>query len=547
MLQSSTSRVKPTTERTYVTLFRGDYGRLSLLLLALLVLTGLPHLYALLKESGQQVYMGIVSDVPDTTQYFAWLRAHQESLIVSNWMTPEPNEPAFFNLLWLVLGHLALWTGLSFTGVFQVMRICAGLSFGFTLFWLYGLLAESRRERWLATLLVLLGGGVGWIWVIEKYVSGRSDLLFPLDAQVAEPNTFLSLIGYPHFLIAAALMFAIFGLFVVAERLHQMRWFVLAAVVALLLSVQHAYDLLTIYLVLGAYVLLRWWNSGKLPWHSAIGLTIIGLVSSPPAAYFTYLTSTDPMWRQVLAQFSNAGIFTPNPLHLLIIFGPQLPLAVAALPALWRRRSDADLLLLSWVVVGFGLLYIPTDFQIHMLNPYQVPLALLAMRVVLRFAETPGKYTLLRRWAPIGLLLLALPINVYLLSWRVLDLNRQSAPYFLHRDEVAALEWLNQQPDHEVVLSSETLGQYAPALSGKRAVLAHWAQSVDYYTKRDEVALFFAPTSAQNQRQAVIERYNVRYVLAGDAELAAGAGPALDAAGLELVFEQPHARVYMVK
>jgi hypothetical protein len=547
LLQSSTNQISVAPRAARLSISRRDHLALALGLVALLLLTGLPHLYGSLSSPPDRQYMGIVSDVPDTAQYFSWLRAHQESLVVSNWMTPEPNQPAFFNLLWLALGRLALWADIGLATCFQLLRLVAGVSFGYALFWLYGLLAEDRRERWLATVLVLVGAGQGWIWLVEKYMSGRDGLLYPLDTQVAEPNAFLSLIGYPHFLLAAAFVLAIMGLFLVGERAGKLMFYGLAALLALALGLQHAYDLITIYLVLGAYLLLRWWDQRRFPWHGAIGLTLIGLVSSPPAAYFAYLTSHDPIWRQVLAQFANADVYTPNPLHLLIVLGPQLPLAIAALPGLWRRRSDADLLLLAWTVVGFGLLYIPTDFQIHMLNPYQVPLAILAVRTVRRIGAAPGAGIWLRRWAPAALLLVAIPINVYLLGWRFIDLARHQAPYYLHRDEVAALEWLDRQGGHDVVFSSETLGQYAPALAGKRAVLAHWAQSIDYYTKRADVARFFDPATPPAERAALLQRYDVAYVLAGEAELQAGAGAALDGAPLERVFEAPGAVVYRVQ
>jgi hypothetical protein len=547
LLQSSTSQIGAAPRAAQLSISRRDHLMLALVLAALLLLTSLPHLYAGLSSPPDRQYMGIVSDVPDTAQYFSWLRAHQESLIVGNWMTPEPNQPAFFNLLWLILGRLALWTGIGLATCFQLLRLVAGVSFGYALFWLYGLLAEDRRERWLATVLVLVGGGVGWIWAVEKYLAHRDGLLYPLDAQVAEPNAFFSLIGYPHFLLAAALVLAIMGLFLVGERSGRLKFYGLAAVLALALGLQHAYDLITIYLVLGAYLLLRWWEGRRFPWHGAVGLTLIGLLSSPPAAYFAYLTSHDPIWRQVLAQFANADVYTPNPLHLLIVLGPQLPLAAAALPGLWRRRNDADLLLLAWMVVGFGLLYIPTDFQIHMLNPYQVPLAILAVRSARWIAAAPGAAARLRRWAPAALLLVAIPINVYLFGWRFVDLSRHQAPYYLNRDEVAALEWLDHQGGHSVVLSSETLGQYAPALAGKRAVLAHWAQTVDYYTKRADVAHFFDPATSQTERLVLLRRYDVAYVLAGEAELQAGAGAALDGAPLDRVFAAPGAAIYRVR
>src|SRR3954466_5913365 len=116
--------------------------------------TPLPHPYGSLSSPADRHFMGIVLDVPDTAQYFSWLRAHQQAVLVSNWMTPEPNQPAFFNLLWFCLGRLALWTGMGLAESFQLLRIVAGAAFAFALFWLYGLLADDRRERWLATALV---------------------------------------------------------------------------------------------------------------------------------------------------------------------------------------------------------------------------------------------------------------------------------------------------------------------------------------------------------------------------------------------------------
>lgn len=545
MLRFSTNRIDlPARRAAYATTWR-DRLALGIGIGVQLLLTSLPYLYGSLSSPADRRFMGIVIDVPDTAQYFAWLRAHQQALIVSNMLTPEPNQPAFFNLLWLILGRLASWTGLELSTSFQLLRLAAGIAFGYTLFWLYGLLAEDRRERWLATVLVLLGGGLGWIWVVEKYLAGRTELLYPLDVQVAEPNAFLCLLGFPHFLLAAALVLAIMGRFILGGRTRGRASYGLAALLAILLGLQHAYDLITVYAVLGALVLLRWWSQQRFPRDQLAGLALIVLCSSPPAAYFAYLTSHDPIWRQVLAQFANAGVYTPDPLHLLIVLGPQLPLALAMMPELLRRQRDIDLLLLAWTIVGFGLLYIPTDFQIHMLNPYQVPLAILAVRTARRIAASRGGLGM-QRVLPAALLLIALPVNLYLLSWRFVDLGRHRAPYYLHRDEVAALQWLAQQTGDTVVLSSETLGQYVPALTGKRAVLAHWAQTVDYYTKRAEVARFFDPASPPNERDALLQRYRVAYILAGEAELQLGMEAVLDATRLEPVFKANAAAVYRV-
>ena len=73
-----------------------------------------------------------------------------------------------------------------------------------------------------------------------------------------------------------------------------------------------------------------------------------------------------------------------------------------------------------------------------------------------------------------------LPTNLYLWAWRFTDLGRHDYPYYLYEDEIQALGWLreNAEPD-DTALSSLALGQYIPAISGSKAFLAHWAQTVD--------------------------------------------------------------------
>ena len=78
-------------------------------------------------------------------------------------------------------------------------------------------------------------------------------------------------------------------------------------------------------------------------------------------------------------------------------------------------------------------------------------------------------------------------------------------------------------------------------------MLAHWAQTVDYYTKRAQVARFFDPATPTAERAALLQHYQVTYVLVGEAELRAGARAALDTPLLEKTFDSPRAVVYRVR
>ena len=60
----------------------------------------------------------------------------------------------------------------------------------------------------------------------------------------------------------------------------------------------------------------------------------VAVFSAPMAFYFQSLTSNDPLWRSILAQYANAGRLDAPHIHLVVLMG--LPLVLAAF-ALFRR------------------------------------------------------------------------------------------------------------------------------------------------------------------------------------------------------------------
>jgi hypothetical protein len=553
---------EPRARRAWLGL--SDRGLVLGLAVAILAITALPYLFAYRSSPADRHFVGIVFNVPDHLQYFSWLRDHRHAWLVANRMTPEPNSPALFNLLWLCVAQIQVITGWSVAALFQGTRLIAGAALLLVLYPVCGLFTRTRAERWTAYLLIVLGSGLGWIWVVDKAVSRLPDLRYPFDVHVAEPNTLFIIMAYPHFTIAAALILAVFICFLRALRRQSWAWALLGALLALTLTLQHAYDLLLITLVPAGALGLLALRDRRIPWRAGAMLALIVGVAAPPAAYFTLLTSRDPLWREVLAQFANAGVFTPRPLHLLVLMG--VPLIVALAAGAWglvrlvgqaRSRgagawagwqaSDADLFLWSWFAVGLALLYIPADFQIHMLNTWQVPVGLIAVRALHRqfMPWLAKRRPRLVRLAPLVLVLAALPTSCYLLSWRILDLGRHRAPYYVTAGEDAALEWLGEHAGpQDVVLSGLALGQFVPARSDARAFLGHWAQTVDFYGKQTQVEQFFSAAAGDAARRALLQRYSVTYVLYGSEERALGGyDPAQDAL-LEPVFSNGDVVIY---
>jgi uncharacterized membrane protein len=129
-----------------------------------------------------------------------------------------------------------------------------------------------------------------------------------------------------------------------------------------------------------------------------------------------------------------------------------------------------------------------------------------------------------------------------------LDLSQHDYPYYLYKEEIGALEWLEKQPGVDsVVFSSLTLGQYVPALTGKHAFLAHWAQTVDFYDKGDMVKDFYKPETDNARRLAILHAYNVKYVIYGPAERLIGEADFARSPYLEEVFSSSKVQIFEVR
>lgn len=520
-------------------------------IILVILATNLPYWYGYATTPADKEFMGMMLDVPDHLQYFSWMRELTHANLAANKLTPEANAPVFFNLLWWGLGRISYGLEWDYAQTYQLLRVVATTLFLLLLYRVCAWFLPRGPMRRIAFLVATFSSGLGWILVVLKYTLTDGQLLFPLDLYVAEGNTFLSILGYPHF-IAAALYILVFDLVLRGQQKQDWRYDVAAGLFALFLGWQHAYDLIIVYAVMGSYGLLTLLRDRAWPWHLVRSGVIVGLISCWPAIYSVLLTSLDPIWKEVLAQFANAGVYTPGLLHLPILLGVAFVLALATAiadkPFMLKGKDNKSLFLMAWFWISFVLVYLPVDYQIHMLNGWQVPIAILATQGLYRYAiprvQRWGVKWSVEKWLPIALILVIVPTNLYLFAWRFVDLGRHDYPYYLHKDEVAALDWLEQhvQPD-DVILSSLTMGQYIPAHTGAHAFLAHWAQTVDFFEKQRQVDLIFAQHGSLQEAKAILERYHVDYVVCGPAERAIGS---CDMVELELgnkVFETPEVQV----
>jgi hypothetical protein len=528
--------------------------------LFLIGLTSIPYLFGYLTAPLEKQFMGIMLDVPDHVQYFSWMRELSQANLAANKLTSELNKPVFFNLLWWGLGRLGNIFNFDYPVIYQIMRVIAPICFLPIAYWFCALYFKDLWKRRVAYLTICLTSGLGWILIVLKYTLTQGELLYPLDVFIAEGNTFLCILGYPHF-IAALLYIAVFGLVLIGEQTNKYSYSVAAGFFALFLGWQHAYDLIIVYGVLGAYGTLKIVRDRRIPKYLLISGIMVVAISCWPAVYSVLLTSLDPLWEEVLAQFANAGVYTPNLLHLPVLLGAPFLLALASAikynPLRVDQRSDLSLFLSAWFWITFVLVYLPVDYQIHLINGWQLPISIYSTMglfdLLIPLFKSKLPMSRLRNWnwslgIPVVFLVFISLTNIYLWFWRFVDLSRHDYPYYLYKDELQIMEWLeaNGEPS-DVVLSSLNIGQYIPALTGKHAFLAHWAQTVDYHEKEALVKKFYDDNFDHGMRENFLRDFQIDFIFWGSAEKALGNFNPSTADYLLLAYRLPKAEVYRVR
>jgi hypothetical protein len=498
-------------------------ARVGLLVGLLLFAAGSPpFLYAWLSTPADKLYTGLMFDVPDHAQYWSWVTASKHGLFIANTMTPEPNPPIFLNPMMWSLAQLQQAAGLCFASLFQVWRLLACLVLGVALVKGIRAFVPDRTRRGAAYAMAIVGGGgLAWILIAAKYARHLGDVPFPQDLYTVEPNTFFASFAYPYLALAQGLLLLTFLGAWLVHRHGSIEGYVLAIGAAVALALTHAYDLISVYAVLAAFWLFETVRTRKIPVRLTMAGIAIGVASGPIAVYYQRLTASDPLWQALLRQYANAGVWTPPHFHLVLLMGIPLLLAIFSLGWALKSRGPESFIAV-WAIVGLALIYLPVVFQIKLLTAWQFPIAILAAHAwhqdilpSLSRMRPLGSLFAQRRAIGLALLIaLIIPTNLYLYVWRFTELRRHERPYYLHKDEMAALEWLSSHTGPEdVVIAPLEIGQFVPNYGGTRAFLAHWAMTNRFFERREQAALFFNAATPDDYRQAVLDRNGVTLVL----------------------------------
>ncbi|HEV3233070.1 MAG TPA: hypothetical protein VG329_00795 [Candidatus Dormibacteraeota bacterium] len=513
---------------------------------ALFAVTMVPYLVAYLNAPPGGVFNGFFFLGDDGSTYISEMRAGANG--AWGWIDPyisrPVGDPVLLFMLYILAGKLAALAHIPVFAAFHLLRLSGAVALVLAARRLAVATLPPGRPRQLAVILGLLGAGAGYLLALASMGLHQADVLgqplAELDLHIPEISGFFSVMTFPHFAWAAALMaLAVVDLMAVASAQSPRAGLApaLRATIFIAALVFIHPQMLVILAVLATVMLLafrpapRQWVLVLLPF----------LLCAPLFLYFLYILTTDP----VVSVFARQWTQGPFPvLPTLFAFGFPLVLAAIAIATRDARRNPRLLVLAAWVAMVLALLYLPSPVSIQrrLFDGIFLPIGVLAavgVEAVARRglaaipAQRLGNYIVAACLLTSGL--------VYAVSVSM-SVSRFPGIY-INASEAQAMDWLAQRlgpGTPPAVMSVTGTGLFIPALAGARVYTGNYSQTIDSASKADTAAT--AIRAGGPGLVGLMRDQGTTYLFIGPEERASGVG-SIDLA-LSLVYDQGGVQIY---
>jgi hypothetical protein len=515
-----------------------------------LALTSLPYLIGYWAQGNNYQFLGFIFGVDDGNSYIAKMLAGA----TGDWLfrspyTAYPQSGAFSFFPYLLLGKLSAPPGQHDQLVFlyQLFRWAGGFLVILATYDFVALFIQRKNYRRLATAMVTLGGGMGWLFALG--LSGLWQERIPLEFYSPETFGFLSVLGLPHLEVARACLLWGLRAYLLNTREFSFRRAVNGGLLWLIMGFFQPLTVVTGWAILGLHVVVVSISRNIKDFHpfkiiassectrilTAVGMVVI----SAPIVFYTLIAfNTDPFLKNWTSQ---NRILSPPILDYLLAFLNILPFSIAGIVMVFRKKEWDACLPALWVLIFPLLAYAPYNLQRRLPEGTWVALVILAFIVIenqlARFQKP------IRAWAG-----LAFFSTIIFFVGAVFTVVVPKSPLFVSQNEKNAFSALGElaQKD-DVVLADFRISNELPAWLPVRTVVGHGPESIHASQLTAQVDSFLSTSGQDSERLDLIREFNIKYIVLGPEEQGGSYWKPGGSDFIELVYQDVDFKIYRVQ
>lgn len=510
----------------------------------LLGITSIPYLLGYILQGEDWRFTGFVFGVEDGNSYIAkMLWGSTGAWLFRTPYTAFPQNGFFAFIPYMLLGKLTATPSQheQLVALFQIFRWVGGMAMIWASYQFLALFFDEIRLRRWGVVLVITGGGLGWLSIF-----GLQDLWFkglPLEFYSPETFGFLSIYGLPHLSLGRALL--IWGLVGYlkggeVQKVGRIQ-LVLPGFLWLILGIMQPLTVVTGWAVLAAhlglmatYGLYGYYKREVFDWkkwrnHVKIAITMI-ILSSPLVIYTMLSFTFDPFLREWSSQNL---IMSPPPGDYLLAFAVILPFVITGLRKMLEEIKPRTLALLGWVLIFPLLAYAPYNLQRRLPDGIWVALVtlgLFGLSIIKSKIWRLASYTWLI-WSILSVIIL--------LVGSIFTISQVQSPIFRPAAEVEAFLFLRiQAPENAVVITSYENANPLPAWAPVRVLIGHGPESMRLAQIQPQVEDFIAYRLEPSRQKELLELFDAKYILLGPQEISRGFYKDVDTGIYKLLYQK---------
>ncbi len=479
--------------------------------LVILLITTIPYLAGYFQQGGDWRFTGFLFGLEDGNSYIAkMLTGTYGSWLFRSPYSAMPQTGVVAFSPYILLGKLAYPPEAhdQLVVIFHFFRLVAG---GF-LFWatyaFCSMFIQNIAFRRLASLMILIGGGMGWISLL--FNQGNTGWGGSLEFYSPEAFGFLSLLGLPHLSMARGLL--LLGLIYIFKfKEGDTRWgnAVKAGISWFFVGFFQPLTIVSGYGILGCYFLIRIIHVGKKDWRSVLPeigrAAVMGLMSVPWVLYNFIFFNSDPYLK---AWYAQNIISSPPVLDYLLSYGLFLAAGIPALIFIFKEKQQKFFVLPAWILCAGILAYVPYNLQRRFIDGVWVALVLL---IFISLARIHNKIIRQVIGTILGLSFIAPVLVLMVMSIGIL---KPSEPVFRTVDEIKMVFTLEKQiTPGDIVLTDYKTANSLPAWIPVRVIAGHGPESVDLKAQLSNVTSFFLENQDIAWQRDYLRKNKVRYIV----------------------------------
>jgi len=387
-------------------------------------------------------------------------------------------------------------------------------------------------------ILSLLPLGFGWILRLV-----RSDLNLP-DVYLGEGNSFLSLILYPHFTAAVALMIVTFiAIIRLLTNKNTWLWAVIGGLSGFGIALIHPYPIIVIWLTIALIPIISIVKFKHFSFQNLTKLGIVALIPAPLIIYQFYVFRFQEVFKDWAAQ----NTCPRGPLIVYFLgYGLIAILAAVGLYYIFKSKNKIKYYVIAlWGAVNFLAILIPLSFQRKLIEGAQIPLVILGV-IGLVFLLQRLK---LKRWLTISLVAVIIAISslsiIPILKDYYQPVKAQDREIYYSDSEKESFEWIKENySDHPLVLSKDFRGGYLVWKANARVYIGHWSETINFYDdKVIQVESFFRGKMNITDMKKLLRNNKIKLIYIGKGE---EFNPPVELLGLKKVFDNKVITIFKV-